>query len=528
MRFSIREWAGLLAALFLLNTALSFHNVWPTPWIEVRPELSVEAAIVVLILAAWIRLTGPPARRALIALAVVLFVMTLGRYMEVTAPALYGRAINLYWDARYLPDVVAMFADAVAGWQLAAAGAAIIALAVGLVWVLYRCLQALTVTLISGHRVSRYLSGLAVVLVAAYLFGYYRSAATLRWFSIPVTRTYAEQVGFVADALSGGDILADLGDTEPLAAIDPARLPRRDVIVTFVESYGAVAFDNGELADALAGPRATLADAITRSGRRAASAFIVAPTFGGGSWLSHISFMTGFDINDPARYDALLTRTRDTLPKRFRAAGFRALALMPGLRNQWPEGSFYGFDAILGSASLRYEGPEFGWWRIPDQFALARLVRDELNAVDRAPLFVFFPTISTHAPFRPTPPVQSDWERLLTSDPFDPATLRAAPDEPYALTELRPGYRDALAYTYEYWSSYLETAGGNFLLVLIGDHQPPASIAGEGARWDVPVHVIARDDALIERLIARGFAPGVVPEATPIGAMHELGPLLFE
>ena len=40
--------ATLLVALALLNAALTFHNVWPTPAVEWRGEWSVEVALLVL------------------------------------------------------------------------------------------------------------------------------------------------------------------------------------------------------------------------------------------------------------------------------------------------------------------------------------------------------------------------------------------------------------------------------------------------------------------------------------------------
>jgi len=45
---------------------------------------------------------------------------------------------------------------------------------------------------------------------------------------------------------------------------------------------------------------------------------------------------------------------------------------MPGLWQNWPEGSFYKFDEIYGGARLDYRGPTFGWWDMTDQFVLAR------------------------------------------------------------------------------------------------------------------------------------------------------------
>jgi len=324
-----------------------------------------------------------------------------------------------------------------------------------------------------------------------------------------VSHTYAEQARFVMEALDG-TALASLPDTEPLSVIDPAELPREDVIVTFVESYGATAYDVDELTVDLAGPRRQLASRIAESGRRVVSAYLEAPTFGGGSWLSHISFMTGLNISEAAAYDALLTQSRTTLPKIFDAAGFRKLALMPGLRNDWPEGSFYGFDEIYGSERLGYAGPEFGWWRIPDQFALARFDEMELESPARPPVFAFFPTISTHSPFHPTPPYQPDWAVMTSPAPFTTAELGESLTRSFEWTDLRRPYGDAIAYTYDYWGGYLAARQDReFLLVLVGDHQPPANVSGEGVRWDVPVHVITASDALIDKLTTAGFESGL-------------------
>jgi len=66
------------------------------------------------------------------------------------------------------------------------------------------------------------------------------------------------------------------------------------------------------------------------------------------------------------------------------------------------------------------------------------------------------------------------------------------------------------------------------VMVVIGDHQPPALVTGNGASWDVPVHVISDDAALLQRLQARGFVAGLQPPAAPLGAMHALTTLLLQ
>jgi hypothetical protein len=468
------------------------------------------------------RLLPRPPTRLLSVLAAVLVCLALARYVEVTAPALYGRGVNLYWDAQHLPAVAAMLASSAP--TILVAGSAVVFAA--LLWILFRLLRwslASIVGVLDDRRAVRGLQIGATSLVALYLLGYHTSLPTLQWFSIPVTQTYARQLAFVRDALAGRGAVAELPRNSTLLGLEPGELPGSDVLVSFIESYGAVAYDDEALSAALEAPRRDLRTAVESTGRRVVSAFVEPPTVGGGSWLSHISFMSGLWIAEPARYDALLTQERVTLPKLFRRAGHRTIALMPGLRSAWPEGSFYGFDVLYGAEQIAYPGPDFGWWRIPDQYALARLYELELAAESREPVFVFFPTISTHMPFRPTPPYQGDWNRLLSPAPYTPEQLGGALDKLPEWLNLRPAYADALAYTYAYWSGYLRKhPDDDLLLLLVGDHQPAASVSGQEARWDVPVHVIARDAAFLEHLVELGFEPGLQPPAETWGGMHEL------
>ena len=95
-----RMWLSLGAALFILNFSLTFHNVWPTLWITTRHELSVEIAVLALVLALYTEAVRVPSRGMMTGLASLLVLFCIGRYVEVTAPALYGRPVNLYREYR--------------------------------------------------------------------------------------------------------------------------------------------------------------------------------------------------------------------------------------------------------------------------------------------------------------------------------------------------------------------------------------------------------------------------------------------
>src|SRR4051794_8240332 len=102
------RWLALVAALLVLDVSITFENVWPTPAVSWHGGLSIELAVGLLALSIARRWRGFPSRQLIAVLSVVWILLAIGRYADVTAPALYGRDVNLYWDLRFIPDVVAM------------------------------------------------------------------------------------------------------------------------------------------------------------------------------------------------------------------------------------------------------------------------------------------------------------------------------------------------------------------------------------------------------------------------------------
>jgi len=514
---------ALVAAVLLLDVSLTFHNIWPTPAISWRGEISAELAAYMLILIAASR--GRRMSSGVLRAVTTVFVfLVAGRYADVTATALFGRDINLYWDLRFIPDVISLLAKAAHVWLVLGVSIAA-AMVFGVLYVVLRWALGCIATAATDAR-ERVVLG-AVALVALLLF----AAQTITGahvpgiqFARPVTLTYGRQIGVAIRAMTGSTKVAP----SPAMTSTLARVKGADVYLIFLESYGAVTFDRPEFVTRLAPARAAFDAAIHDTHRDVVSAFVESPTFGGSSWLAHISLMSGVEVKDPDVNAMLMAQKRDTIVTNFKRQGYRTIALMPGLWQAWPEGSFYGFDDIYGGERLDYRGPQFGWFDIPDEFALAKFDVLEGNRPGRAPLFMFFPTISTHTPFRPTPPYQRDWKRVLTDQPFDQADLDRAFDEQADWLNLGPSYADAMAYTYATLSGYLrERADRDFVMILLGDHQPPALVSGEGAPWDVPVHVIASRRDVLDSLVAKGFRRGLTPARPDLSHMHALLPILL-
>jgi hypothetical protein len=525
-RPSVRQWLVLAFALVALNATLTFANVWPTLAVVPRAEISIELAVLLLVLVAWTAFVAPVGRVAWAIVTMLAVLYFVGRYAEVTSPALYGRPVNVYWDAQHIPNVAAMLVEVAPWWAVVLLVGVVVgffaAVTAALRWCLLRVAAALAIA-----PMRRALGAGAAAAVVAYAAGNAFDWPVRHYFAVPVSATYLQQIEFLADAYTA-DERRELAAV-PLAPSDLGRAAGADVVAMFLESYGAVTYEMPEVERRVAPARREFAAAATATGRNVVSAFVTSPTFGGGSWLAHSTFMSGIEVRDPDTYALLLTQRRATVPKLFKERGFRSIALMPGMRNDWPEGAYYGFDVIYDERSLVYNGPDFGWWRIPDQYSLAMLDLLEPRA-GRAPLFVFFPTINTHIPFVPIPPYQPDWARLRTAEPFEPASVAASVGREADWLALGAPYGESFAYTFEYLAGYLrERAAADTVFVFIGDHQPAASVTGVDARWDVPVHVVTRRDDIAAAFVAAGFTEGVdlEPHRPAVATMAELTTLLL-
>ena len=196
------RWFALAAALIVLDVSLTFANVWPTPAITWHGQLSVELAVGVLLLASASRSTAP-SRAVLNGIAVIWVLLVIGRYAEVTAPALYGRPVNLYWDSRHVSAVAAMLARAASTWRVALAliVAALVPVLIYIVlrWAIGRVAEAIRRP--EPRRALVVIAGLALLWFAGQRLaaGMPRSPS----FSTPVTVTYGRQARLLTAEITG-------------------------------------------------------------------------------------------------------------------------------------------------------------------------------------------------------------------------------------------------------------------------------------------------------------------------------------
>ena len=149
-----------------------------------RPALAIsfESAAIILSVALWVALVGAMRAGARITLAATVVLLVLLRYLDVTSAGLLGRPVDLYWEARHAPRLLAMGLDALSGWSVIAIGGgaifAVVALGVGA----YHLCNAIVRSVEHAPARRAAIAGAAVVLalhVVGAIYGDRRSAR--RW-----------------------------------------------------------------------------------------------------------------------------------------------------------------------------------------------------------------------------------------------------------------------------------------------------------------------------------------------------------
>jgi len=441
-------------------------------------------------------------RAAQLGLAALVLAAALLQLVAALVQRFLDRGLDLYFDVAQLPSLLGLFTEAFGPWRATAVLS-------GALLVLLLTLGTLAWSIgVWQKLLTPRASAVALVIVAAV------SAGALRWDGIDFAapREIAEQASRFYQAwavMAGIDHRYDAELAHPApAGGDLAQLKTHDVLLIYVESYGTVVFDEPRYRNTLAPALAQFGAAAKAAGYSIASSRLVSPTFGGGSWLAHGTLASGLKL-DPFLYRLLTEGNRKNLARYFEDAGHRTVAVMPGIKKPWPEGAFWGFERSYYAADLAYRGPGFGWFDIPDQYTLARFAAAELGP-GHQPLFAELVLVSSHTPFTPVPPYVADWNDAGAFRGVAPEEW-ARIDRPPDWSNLEKPYLQALAYDLETLGAFLARLPGDPLVIILGDHQPPGLAAGAKSPWTVPVHVLARNPALLKPFRRLGYVDGLFP-----------------
>jgi hypothetical protein len=152
---------------------------------------------------------------------------------------------------------------------------------------------------------------------------------------------------------------------------------------------------------------------------------------------------------------------------------------------------------------------------MPDQYTLAAFERLEHAKPNHTPLMAMIPLVTSHAPW-PLPPRQVGWDEVGDGSIYNTMTV-GKDTQPKSIlgrapAEVRADYGRSIAYSLNSLVSYVETYGDDDLvLVFLGDHQPAGVVTGPGASHDVPITIVARDRAVLDRISGWGWEDGLKP-----------------
>ena len=335
--------------------------------------------------------------------------------------------------------------------------------------------------------------------------------------ALKVPQDLADQKAFEREVQV--DAFRNLPDDQLLTA-----LRGKDVVISFVESYGRSAVENpdfdGKVLTQLKADDAKLA----AKGFAARTGFLTSSTAGGGSWLAHSTFLSGLWIDNQQRYRSLVNSDRLTLTKVFKRAGYRTVGIEPGVTYAWPEGQFYGYDQVYDVHSLDYHGPMLSWSTMPDQYAVHQFQNFEYGKPNRGPLLGEMTLTSSHTPWAPLP-VTLPWDQLGDGSVYGPIIKQAegAGTVWKDNHKVREAYATSIAYSVDTLISYVQKyADDNLVLIFLGDHQPASVVVGQNASKDVPISIVAKDPKVLDRIASWGWTDGLTPAPNaPVWPMNQ-------
>jgi hypothetical protein len=290
-------------------------------------------------------------------------------------------------------------------------------------------------------------------------------------------------------------------------------LKGKDVIFAFVESYGQVAVQGSSFSGGIDKVLHDGQGQLTADGYSSQSAFLTSSTFGGISWLAHSTLQTGLWVNKQSTYNEVVQSDRFTLSDAFGKAGWRTVSDVPSDTQPWSFGkSFYHFDTLYNANNVGYQGPRFGYGRIPDQYTW-KYFNDHELAGPHQPVMGEIDLVTSHTPWTPSPQLVP-WSQIGDGSVYDPQPAQGQPasavwPDP---KKVQQAYAQSVQYSLGAMFSFLHNSDDpNLVLVVLGDHQPATIVSGQGANHQVPISIISKDSTVFQSIAGWHWQNGVLP-----------------
>ncbi|QPP07805.1 sulfatase [Streptomyces bathyalis] len=502
--------AALVLAALLLPNALM--RLTPSAFARIPVE-GIFGAVVLLVLPPRVRRWAAVLAGALLGLVTILKFIDMGFY-EVLA-----RPFDLVLDWILFDDANSFLKDTLGRTGAVVALVGIVILALSVVVFMALAVRRLS-RIMSRHSVATGRAALALgtVWIVCAVFGLqtgdHVNVASRNTALLVQHRVKAVKAGMEDEKAFAKESRVDRFDGTPGDKLVPA-LRGKNVIFTFIESYGRSAIEDPEMAPGVNSVLADRTKALDDAGFSSKSGWLTSPISGAGSWMGHSTLMSGLWIANQQRYRSVTSNDRLTITRAFRRTGdYRMVGIMPGVRRSWPEAKFYGMDHVYDSRQLGYKGPYFSWSPVPDQFSLKAFERLEHSKADHKPLMATIILASSHNPWSPLP-TMLPWDELGDGSVYKPIhDAGARPTEVWKDPHrVRAQYRKAIEYSVQSLTEYMEKyADKDTVLVFLGDHQPVPTVTSGSKNKDVPISIVAKDKKVMDKISGWGWNEGLKPD----------------
>jgi hypothetical protein len=192
--------------------------------------------------------------------------------------------------------------------------------------------------------------------------------------------------------------------------------------------------------------------------------------------------------------------------------------MIPADTEPWPEGvDFYDWQHLYDSTNMSYEGPRFGYGRMPDQFALDAFGKAELDQPGHLPVMAEIDLESSHNPWVPLPRMidpallgdGTEYDGMEDESPQREETWRSA-------DLVKAAYVRSLQYSLDALTTFLEQRaarpdGRDLVVITLGDHWPVTTVSGTAGGHAVPISVIADDPKVLRAINGWQWDHGLRP-----------------
>ena len=261
---------------------------------------------------------------------------------------------------------------------------------------------------------------------------------------------------------SPATIMASEEQFPGVATIDNAQKPLSDVVLILQESTMDPRRFKGVDSQSL--PQLEMFDSRYATQQGA----LRVHTYGGGTWRSEFSALTGLSSSDfgvlagSVFYSAVF-HVQDSLWSRLKASGYKIIIVTPFAEGSYNSGKAYrhmGADEIIHVADLGWEGSNRkNVWNIPTA-NLLEMVRTVMDREHEGPIAVYALTMNEHGPY----PSKKDHMLKASNPKVDNGQLAS-------LAEYIDRLEKASAATVEF-DKWIQERSRPTVMVRFGDHQP--------------------------------------------------------